>query len=90
MRTPATEKNDQTPANATPTDEAAQPLRVVRGAPTDEELAAITALVAIGVVQKLAQPSRIPRSRWADPARAKEHPVRAQPGGWVASGRRLT
>ena len=61
-------------------------LRVLRGAPTDEELAALTAVVA-------ALPARRPRRRpvpvgaWASPADAHRRPLQPGPGGWRASGR---
>jgi hypothetical protein len=61
-------------------------LRVVRGEPTAEELAALTVVVAA-----LAQPR--PRRRptpvgaWASYADAHRRPLQSGPGGWRASAR---
>jgi hypothetical protein len=69
--------SDETPA----TD---RHLRVVRGEPTPEELAALTAVVsAAGAAEpEEAEPPR--RGRWNDPARAHRQPWRHGPGGWRA------
>ena len=63
-------------------------LRVVRGKPTAEELAALVAVVAAratsgggsGAVRRTAA-----RSQWDDPARLVRTPVHVGPGGWRAS-----
>jgi hypothetical protein len=63
-------------------------LRVVRGDPTPEELAAVVAVVAAraaGAAAEAAAHAGRRRSRWGDPARLVREPVRAQPGGWRAS-----
>ncbi|SHG48361.1 acyl-CoA carboxylase subunit epsilon [Streptoalloteichus hindustanus] len=62
-------------------------LRVVRGAPDDVELAALTAVVA-GLASAGADAgttSPRPRSTWADPAARLRHPPRPGPGAWRAS-----
>ncbi len=61
-------------------------LRVVSGSPSDEELAALTVVVA-------ALSQRRPRRRptqvggWASRADAVRTPLRPGPGGWRAAGR---
>lgn len=70
-------------------------LRVVRGEPDDEELAALTAVVAATASQpalSTSQPSasqpptsQSPRSAWADPAHRLRAPLRPGPGAWRAS-----
>ena len=62
-------------------------LTVVRGEPTDEELAALTAVVA-SLAQRRAPRSRpTPLGGWASRADTHRRPVQAGPGGWRASGR---
>ncbi len=65
-------------------------LRVVRGEPDDEELAALTAVVAATASQpepSMSQPStsQPSRSAWADPAHRLRAPLRPGPGAWRAS-----
>ncbi|MGH3696569.1 MAG: acyl-CoA carboxylase subunit epsilon [Pseudonocardiaceae bacterium] len=59
-------------------------IHLVRGEPSDEELAALIAVLA-----GLAGASRAElagtRSAWADPARRLRTPVRPGPGTWGAS-----
>ncbi|MPZ66681.1 MAG: acyl-CoA carboxylase subunit epsilon [Pseudonocardiaceae bacterium] len=70
-------------------------VRVVRGEPSDDELAALTAVVAAAASQpepstsqpstsqpSMSQPSR---SAWADPAHRLRAPLRPGPGAWRAS-----
>jgi Acyl-CoA carboxylase epsilon subunit len=61
-------------------------LRVVKGAPAPEELAALAVVVAA-----LAQPRDrrrpAPVGAWASPGDAHRAPLRPGPGGWRASGR---
>jgi hypothetical protein len=60
-------------------------LRVVRGNPTPEELAALTAVIAArSVPPEVTEPST---SGWADPVAALRSPIRVGPGAWAASGR---
>jgi hypothetical protein len=60
-------------------------LRVVRGEPSEEELAALTALVTIagGDGDEAAPPER---GRWNDPARLFRRPLLPGPGAWRSSG----
>jgi hypothetical protein len=59
-------------------------LRVVRGEPTPEELAVVTALVtASGGAADEAEPPR--RGGWNDPARQVRRPSHPGPGAWRAA-----
>jgi hypothetical protein len=61
-------------------------LRVVRGEPTPEELAVVTALVtASGSEQD--EPAPLQRGRWNDPAWQVRRPLRPGPGAWRAAVR---
>jgi hypothetical protein len=62
-------------------------LRVVRGEPTAEELAALTVVVA--ALSSGGRPRRRPTpvGAWASPADAHRRPLQHGPGGWRASGR---
>jgi hypothetical protein len=67
--------------------EAAAPLlRVVSGSPSDEELAALTAVVA-ALSGRRERPQPTPVGGWATRADALRRPLQAGPGGWRASGR---
>ncbi|MGY1748092.1 acyl-CoA carboxylase subunit epsilon [Modestobacter sp. SYSU DS0511] len=61
-------------------------LRVVRGEPSTEELAALTVVLA-------ALSTRRPRRRptpvgaWGAPAALHRRPLQPGPGGWLAAGR---
>ncbi len=61
-------------------------LRVIRGEPSAEELAALTVVVAA-----LSRPRRrrrqAPVGAWASYADAHRRPLQPGPGGWRASGR---
>jgi len=59
-------------------------LRVVRGEPSAEELAALVAVVA---ARAAADPGERPRRRtaWNDPARLTRGPIHPGPDGWRAS-----
>jgi hypothetical protein len=66
-------------------------LRIVRGTPTPEELAVVTAVVAAasgaggaddGGADAVAEPRR---GRWNDPAAGHRRPWRTGPGAWRAS-----
>jgi Acyl-CoA carboxylase epsilon subunit len=59
-------------------------LRIVRGEPTAEELAVITALVSVagGEADAPAQPLR---GRWSDPAGQLRRPITPGPGAWRAA-----
>jgi hypothetical protein len=69
------------------TDRSQRPLlRVVRGEPTAEELAALTVVVA-ALSQKRARRRPTPVGGWADPADGHRRQLPSGPGGWRASGR---
>ena len=61
-------------------------LRVVRGEPTPEELAVVTALVTTASGSS-AEPVPPRRGRWNDPAWQVRRPLRAGPGAWQAAVR---
>jgi Acyl-CoA carboxylase epsilon subunit len=68
--------------------EAPRPLlRVVRGEPTDEELAALTAVVAALASGRRRRRTATPVGAWASYADAHRRPLQPGPGGWRASGR---
>jgi hypothetical protein len=68
------------------TDEARRPLlRVVRGDPTSEELAALVAVISARPVGSANDRQRAP-SMYADPSSAHRKPVHIGAGVWVASG----
>lgn len=60
-------------------------LRIVRGAPTAEEVAAVTALVTAAASAASADPALPPRGRWADPAYRLRRPLLTGPGAWRAA-----
>ena len=60
-------------------------LRVVRGDPTPEELAALVTVLAARAAAGAAEPRRA-RSTWADPAARLRAPLRPGPGAWRRSG----
>ena len=67
-------------------EEAARPvLRVVRGDPTPEELAALVAVLAARSGDEPA-PAPEPRSLWRDPAALVRRPLAPGRGAWRASG----
>jgi hypothetical protein len=61
-------------------------LRVVKGEPTAEELAALTVVVA-ALSQRRERRRPTPVGAWASHADGHRLPVRQGPGGWRASGR---
>ena len=61
-------------------------LRVVRGEPTAEELAALTVVVA-ALSQRRTPRRPTPVGAWASFGDAHRQPLRPGPGGWRASGR---
>jgi hypothetical protein len=61
-------------------------LRVVRGDPTDEELAALLAVLTAGTASREVR-ANAGRSAWHHPARLVRRPVTSGPGGWTASAR---
>jgi hypothetical protein len=61
-------------------------LRVLRGEPSAEELAALTVVVA-ALSQRRARRTATPVGGWAWPADGFRRPLQPGPGGWRASGR---
>jgi hypothetical protein len=61
-------------------------LRVVRGEPTGEELAALTVVVAT-LSQRRSRRSTTPVGAWASYSDAHRRPVQVGHGGWRAAGR---
>jgi hypothetical protein len=65
-------------------------LKVVQGAPTDEELAALVAVVASHRAQvgadATAEARAMRRSGWTDRSRGLRQPHRPGPHGWRAAG----
>ncbi len=61
-------------------------LRVVRGTPTDEELAALTVVLSVKTATP-AEPPAQPRSEWRNRAALVRRPLHPGPGAWRASAR---
>jgi hypothetical protein len=59
-------------------------LRIVKGDPSPEELAALTALVSVAGVEP-EQPAPPLRGRWNDPAHSHRRPLSPGPGAWRAA-----
>ena len=57
-------------------------LRVVRGDPTDEELAALTVVLAAVAGRKTAADTPTSRSSWSDRSAVLRRPLHAGPGAW--------
>ena len=67
--------------------EETQPLlRIVKGEPTFEELAALTVVVAT-LSQRRSRRRPTPVGAWASSADGHRRPLQFGPGGWRASGR---
>ena len=58
--------------------------RVVRGTPTDAELAALTVVLAVAA-EPTAEPRPVVRSAWNDPAARLRRPLAVGPGAWRTS-----
>jgi len=70
-------------------DEAPRPvLRIVRGEPSDAELAALLAVVAARSAAP-AEPTPDVPSAWRDRAALLRRPLHPGPGAWRASARRV-
>jgi hypothetical protein len=61
-------------------------LRIVRGGPSPEELAALTVVVA-ALSQRRTRRRPTPVGTWSSFGDAHRRPLRPGPGGWRASGR---
>ena len=57
--------------------------RVVRGTPTDAELAALTVVLAAAAPRRAPEP--VTCSAWTDPAARMRRPLHAGPGAWHTS-----
>ena len=62
-------------------------LRVVRGFPDADEVAAVTAVIAAVATKDRATPPRPAMRVWAAPARLIRQPLRAGKGAWASSAR---
>ena len=60
-------------------------LRIVRGDPTPEELAALTVVVA-ALSRRPERRRPVPVGAWADAGHGHRRPLRPGPGGWRAAG----
>jgi hypothetical protein len=60
-------------------------LRVVKGEPSAEELAALTVVVA-ALSQRRSRRRPTPVGAWASFAGTHRRPLRHGPGGWLAAG----
>ena len=68
-----------------PTDAAGPALRVVRGAPSPEELAVVTAIFAAAGGGTGDPAPAIQRGGWSDPARRHRRALLPGPNAWRAS-----
>ena len=59
--------------------------RVVRGEPTDAEVAALTVVLAAVAAEPPASPAPAAPDRWSDPAARFRRPLHPGPGAWRAS-----
>jgi hypothetical protein len=72
--------------DARPTPEERRALfRVVKGTPTDAELAALTVVLAAAAAASPADPRPAVRSAWNDPASRLRRPLAVGPGTWRTS-----
>jgi hypothetical protein len=62
-------------------------LRIVKGDPTPEELAALVAVLAGRGGGEEPAPEPVPVGAWSDRSRQLRRPLRRGPGAWRASGR---
>jgi hypothetical protein len=60
-------------------------LRIVRGEPTPEELAAVLAIVTAASAAAPAPVERVRRGGWNDPAATHRRPLLPGPNAWRAS-----
>jgi hypothetical protein len=75
------------PETDAPTEQARPSLRILRGSPTAEELAALAAVV-VAAGEAGDPPAAAPvRGRWNDPAHTLRRPLHPGVGGWLASNR---
>jgi hypothetical protein len=62
-------------------------LQIVRGEPTPEELAVVTALVSVAAAESDEPAAPALRGRWNDPALQLRAPLQPGPGAWRAAFR---
>jgi hypothetical protein len=72
------------PGEATPEERRAM-FRVVRGEPTDEEVAALTVVLAAVAATPHTTTAPAARDRWSDPAARFRVPLHPGPGAWKTS-----
>ncbi|SOD72052.1 acyl-CoA carboxylase epsilon subunit-like protein [Jatrophihabitans sp. GAS493] len=76
---------DEVAESSTPEAEVASArpvLRIVKGEPTPEELAVVTALFSARGSAEPAEPKQSRAGGWADPAQLTRPPLRAGAGAW--------
>ncbi|WP_219416064.1 acyl-CoA carboxylase subunit epsilon [Pseudonocardia nigra] len=73
-----------TGAEATPEERRAL-FRVVRGEPSDAELAALTVVLAAAATSGAPPAGPVERDRWSDPSVAFRTPLHPGPGAWRTS-----
>ena len=56
--------------------------RVVRGGPSDAELAAVAVVLAAAASSSGDEPAATTRDRWSDPAALRRVPLNPGPGAW--------
>jgi len=89
-RTPANERSEgardavSTDGDGPTPEERRALFRVVRGTPTDAELAALTVVLAAVAAAPAAEPPPRPRSAWNDPAARLRGPLPVGQGAWRA------
>jgi hypothetical protein len=71
--------------SATTPEERRAAFRVVRGEPSDEELAALTVVLTAVAAPPPAPAGTPTRNRWSDPAVRFRTPLHPGPGAWRAS-----
>jgi hypothetical protein len=90
-RDAVTDRSDGAPSGPEPTDPAEPTpeerralFRVVRGTPTDAEMAALAVVLAAAATAPVAEPPA-PHSAWNDPAARLRRPLAVGPGAWRSS-----
>jgi hypothetical protein len=78
------EHSGRSPATGPTPEERRALFRVVRGAPTDEEVAALTVVLAALAAAPRPGPRPAPTA-WNDPAARLRGPLRVGPGAWRSS-----
>ena len=76
---PATEPGEPTP------EERRAAFRIVRGEPTDEEVAALTVVLAAATASAAPTAPAAVRDRWSEPSARFRVPLHPGPGAWKTS-----